>query len=126
MTQSWFRMNAGGRVAGVSQSDRQTAEMNLSEGQYLLPHDPTVNPKTDTYDEIEEQWVRGTVALPRLEDDYRFMRRTGYPSLPDQVGVLMKIAVYALAGKPVPQSVRDEFEVMQAMIDKVKTDHPKG
>lgn len=125
MTQSWFRMNAGGRVAGISQSDQKTAEMNLTEGQYLLPFDPSVNPKTDTYDEVEEQWVRGAVALPRLEDDYRFMRGTGYPGLPEQVGVLMKIAVYALSGEPVPQGVRDEFETINGKITEVKADHPK-
>jgi hypothetical protein len=125
MTQSWFRMDAGGNVVGVSESDLATAEMNLSEGQYLLPADPDVNPRTDVWDKGAERWIHGAVALPRLEDDPLYMRRTGYPTLPEQVGVLMKIATYAVAGVPVPQDVRDEFADLNAQIAAVKTAHPK-
>lgn len=126
MTQSWFRMNAAGRVDGLAQSSRSDAEMNLAPGQYLLPHDPAVNPKTDIYDKKRQKWQRDKTLLPRPEDDYRFMRGTGYPSAEEQVGVLMKIMAALLSGEPVSAEVKSEFAAIADKIAAIKAAHPKS
>lgn len=125
MTQSWFRMNASGRVDGIAESARADAEMNVAPGQYLLPYDPAVNPWTDIWDVDAERWIHGAEPLPRLEDDPLYMRHTGYPGLPPQVGVLMKIAAAVLSGDPVTPEVRTEFAALAGEIAAVKTAHPK-
>jgi hypothetical protein len=121
-TQSWFRLDPDGNVVGLAEGDRVLAEMNLGAGEYLMPADPAVNPRRDRW--AGERWVT-RAAAPRPEDDHQIMRRTGFPTLGEQIGVLMKIAAALVSGEPVDAATRAEFDALIAQIAAVKAAHPK-
>lgn len=125
---SLWAINREGERTGTFHGDEATARMNLRDGEILVPENPEIDLREVKYDRRKKAWVPRK-SLPkeyRLEDDYRYMRRTGLQDLiGDQVGVLMKIAGYALAGEPVPADVRAEFKAVTDKIEAIKGEHKK-
>lgn len=124
---SFFRCDEDGRVVGITDADEAVARRNLTGvGHFLLPFDSAVDPRQQRYDRRKKAWVARDDTASPLEDDPIFMRRTAYSTMQgDQVGVLMKLAGYALAGEPVPDAVRAEFDALQKRIGTIKATYRK-
>lgn len=124
-SKAFFRCEPDGRVVGITEAAESDARRNLKPKQFLVSFDAAVDYRAQRYDRGKKAWVaRSDVKEP--VDDPLFMRRTGYSTLQgDQLGVLMKLAGYALAGEPVPADVRAEFAAVQARIEGIKAAYPK-
>lgn len=125
-TGKWFRVRlSDGFIVGVATMPWALALANLSPGEALAPFDAAINPRRVRWD--GSGWAE-RAPEPRLEDDPRFMRRTGYPAAGEQLGLLMKLTralldLPALA-EAVPNAVRTEAEALLADIEAVKANHP--
>lgn len=104
----WLRIDQNGRVTGVTEGDRATAELNCRPGEMVKPCEGL-----------------SVVNHTRPEDDPFFMRRTGYPDLAEQVGALMKVVPALLAGESVDVAARAELLAIVDRIATTKAMHPK-
>lgn len=114
-----FRVREDGTIAGLSEMPVELAEANLGEGEVLLPFDPSVTPRLHRWSFEDHLWVPMDPE-PGPEDDYRFMRSTGYPSPGEQLGAIVK-----LLADPDDPAARQEFDALVAAIRAVKDAHPK-
>lgn len=123
LSRTWWRVGPEGRIVGIAEASREVAEMNLGEGEVLLPAEPGIDVRRDRWDAEAGRWIVAGPAEP--EYDIERMRRTGYPPAGDQLGVLIKIVRRLLAGEdPTPEEAA-EFAAICAGIDAVKAAHPK-
>ena len=106
-----------GVIVGIPEMTYEDALANLPADEELVPYDPEVSPKVHRWS--PEGWTVAPVADPRLTD-YSFMRRTGYPSVGEQLGAVMK-----LLADPTDPDARSEFDAILADIQAVKAAHPK-
>lgn len=114
----FFRISSDGAIVGISEMSEAVARINLGPGETLLPWQDGVSPERNRWD--GERFVAREPA-PTLQDDYAFMRSTGYPSVGDQLGAVMK-----LLANPSDTEARVEFEQVLAQIEAVKKAHPKN
>ena len=112
----WFRMHRG-RVLGILEMPEALARKNLRPGQTLRPFEGGIDPR-------RQRFVKGGWTHPEPDPDpgYEFWRRTGYPSISDQVGAMMKLLSEMATGD---ESSFKEFEALQKRIARTKADHPK-
>lgn len=120
---TWWRLDAEGRVVGACGGDEAAARQSLKPGQTLLPAPAGRDPRRTRRDPTTGQWVALTPP-PGPESDPRFLRRTGYPDLSDQVAVLMDLVADLLDGRAPTAAVRRDFNALRARIARVKADHP--
>jgi len=113
----FFRIDAAGRIVGISDMDEATAQKNLGEGERLLPFDPAVSVRGHFW--TGETWAALPPEPDRI-DDWVFMRATGYPSVGDQLGAIMKVLA-----EPAGADARCELDSLLQRIAEIKAAHPK-
>lgn len=125
MTLKWFQIEkTTGYIVAIESMSEEDAHRNCASENVIMPAVEHINPTTHRWDFGVQTWV--DLPLPRRpEDDFRFMRRTGYPDVGEQVGALVKIMAAMLSGEPVSLADRSEFDAIVSRIHSVKTDHPK-
>jgi hypothetical protein len=130
MSDKHFRINRDtGRVTGISTMSLQLALANLGPDETLVPFDPSVNPKTAAWNRLFQTWETVESIEPNPEDDYAFMRSSGYPALGEQVGFLMKLLAVIFDDpnitQNVPEPLQREGRALLDRIDALKAAHPK-
>jgi hypothetical protein len=114
----YFRMR-GANVVGISFMAETLARHNLKANEYLLPFDPDVDWRNSQY--VGGEWV------PKLPEEMPVLklRASGYPSLSDQVAVLMNMMEAIVDGRPFADYDLEEFAELRQRIAHIKRQHPK-